>query len=260
MKYDTLIYSEDRHIASVRFNRPEVRNALNDQLLDEFEEILIQIEGKTDIKVVILEGHINFFCAGADIRMLKSWRSVLDAHSFLERIQQVVNKLETIPQPVIAAVSGMALGGGTEISLACNIRIASENAVFGQTEINLGIIPGAGGTQRLPRTVGLTIANELLFTGRRVRAAEALQIGLVNRVVPVGELNGEAFELALEMAKKPIWAVRMTKACLRDGLQMNLSQALSFEGRCFEFLISTEDYQEGVSAFLEKRKPCFKGK
>ena len=260
MKYNALKYSEDNAIALITLNRPEVRNALNDELLNELEDIIRLIERNDDVRVVIIAGCDDFFCAGADIRKLKEWRSPLDAHSFLVKIQRVINKLETIPQPTIAAVSGIALGGGTEISLACNLRIAAENALFGQTEINIGIIPGAGGTQRLPRTVGLAIAAELLFTGRTVKADEALRIGLVNEVVPVDELMNKATAIARQIADKPLWAVRMTKVCLRDGLQMNLSQALEYEGRCFEFLVSTDDHREGVDAFLEKRKPRFTGK
>jgi len=260
VQHDTLIYSENDGIALITLNRPEVRNALNDQLLDELEDILGTIERNDEVRVVVVTGHNDFFCSGADIRKLKAWNSVMDAHLFLVKVQRVINKLETIPQPCIAAVSGTALGGGTEISLACDLRIAAGNAIFGQTEINLGIIPGAGGTQRLPRTVGLTAAKDMLFTGRRVSAEEALRMGLVSKVVPVDELLKEAMAIARRIAEKPPLAVRMTKMCLRDGLQMNLSQALAYEGRCFEFLVSTEDYREGVKAFLEKRKPCFTGK
>ncbi|MCX5874126.1 MAG: enoyl-CoA hydratase/isomerase family protein [Deltaproteobacteria bacterium] len=259
MQYSTIIYSEDQGIAIITLNRPEVLNSLNEQLLDELEDVLELIERNAKIRVVIVSGHNDFFCAGADIRMLKEWSSILDAHSFLVKIQRVINKFETIPQPVIAAVSGIALGGGTEISLACDLRIAAENAVFGQPEISLGIIPGAGGTQRLPRTVGLTVAKELLFTGRRVKAEEALQIRLINKIVPIGELMNAAIALARQIAEKPLWGVRMTKTCLMDGLQMNLSQALAYEGRCFEFLTTTDDHREGIAAFLEKRKPSFTG-
>ncbi|MDQ7785186.1 MAG: enoyl-CoA hydratase/isomerase family protein [Desulfomonilaceae bacterium] len=260
MQYSTLIYSVDQGIASITLNRPEARNALNDQLVDELEGVLELIERTEEARVVILAGHNDFFCAGADIRMLKEWGSILDAQSFHVKSHRVINHFDTIPQPVIAAVSGIALGGGTEISLACDLRIAANNAVFGLPEINLGIIPGAGGTQRLPRTVGLTVARELLFTGRHVKAAEALQIRLVNKVVPVAELMIEAAALARQIAEKPAWAVRMMKTCLRDGLQMNLSQALAYEGRCCAFLVSTDDHREGITAFLEKRKPCFTGK
>jgi len=260
MGYNTLIYSEDNGIAFVTLNCPKTRNALSHELLDELESAMALIERTEQVRVVVLSGHDDFFCAGADIRIMKEVGSILDSHSYRMKIQTVINHIETIPQPVIAAISGTALGGGTEICLACDLRIASENAVFGQTEINLGIIPGAGGTQRLPRTVGLTVARELLFTGRRVSAAEALQIRLVNKVVPISELMNEAIALARQIAEKPPWAVRMTKICLRDGMQMNLSQALAYEGKCSEFLISTDDHREAVTAFLEKRKPCFTGK
>jgi enoyl-CoA hydratase len=260
MQHETLIYSENDGIALITFNRPEARNALNDHSLDELEDILGKVERNDEVRVVVVTGQSDFFCAGADIRKLDEWNSVLDAHLFLVKVQRVINMLETIPQPCIAAVSGAALGGGTEISLACDFCIAAENAIFGQTEINLGIIPGAGGTQRLPRKVGLTAAKDMLFTGRWVKADEALRIGLASKVVPGDELLREAMTLARRIAEKPPLAVRITKMCLRDGLQMNLTQALAYEGRCFEFLVSTEDHREGVKAFLEKRKPCFKGK
>lgn len=260
MQYSTLICSVDQAVALVTLNRLEARNALNEQLLDELEDVLELIARTDEVRVVIVTGHRDVFCAGADIRMLNGWGSVLEARSFHAKLERVINRFETIPQPVIAAVSGIALGGGTEISLACDLRIAADNAVFGQPEINLGFIPGAGGTQRLPRTIGLTLARELLFTGRHVNATEAFQIKLVNKVVPSAELMSEAMALARQIAEKPPLAVRMTKVCLRDGLEMNLCQALAYEGRCCDFLVATEDYREGMAAFLEKRTPCFTGK
>jgi enoyl-CoA hydratase len=260
MTYNTLNYSHDNGIAVITLNRPEVRNALNDELIEEMESLLRAIERDDQVRVVIVTGHEGCFSAGADIGVLKRLATPLDAQSFWENIYRVTELLETIPQPVIAAVSGIALGGGCEISLACDLRLAAEDAIFGQPEINLGVIPGAGGIQRLARTIGLTMAKELLFTGRIAKAEEALRLGLVNRVVPVSDLLNEAKAMAAKIAEKPAVAVKVTKMCLRDGLRMNLSEALAYEGRCFEFLFSTKDYAEGVSAFLEKRKPRFTGR
>jgi enoyl-CoA hydratase/carnithine racemase len=256
----SIIYRVADGIAVITLNRPEVRNALNEELVEELEELLQDIDGDPGIKVVVVAGQEKFFSVGADIRTLKKLSEPVQAHLFCAKIQRTIGYFENIAQPTIAAVSGLALGGGCEIALACNLRLAAENAVFGQPEINLGIIPGAGGTQRLPRTVGLTVAAELLLTGRTVKADEALRIGLVNRVVPVGELMDEAMKMAGIIAAKPRFAVKMTKSCIREGMQMDISQALFYEARCFDFLASTEDVAEGLSAFIEKRKPIFVGK
>lgn len=260
MDYKNLIYSVEDAIALVTLNRPEVRNALNDELLEELLLVFHTVERDDGVRVVIITGNEKAFSGGADIRKFKAIDSPIEAYSFLTRIQKVINRLEDIPKPTIAAIAGTALGGGTEISLACDLRIAAENALFGLPEINLGIVPGCGGTQRLPRAVGRATAGELLFTGRPVGAEEALAIGLVNKVVPVVELMKEAYGMARVISSKPPLAVRMIKACLKDGLQMGLPQALEYEGRCAEFLLATEDHREGVRAFLEKRKPDFKGK
>lgn len=259
MTYNTLKYSHENGIAVVTLNRPQVRNALNDELLDELESLLKDIDGDDRVRVVIVTGQEGCFSAGADISVLKKLVSLRAAQSFWSKIHRVTLLLENLPQPVIAAISGIALGGGCEISLACDLRVAAKDVVFGQPEINLGLIPGAGGTQRLPRTIGLTMAKELLYTARTVKAEEALRLGLVNRVVPVSDLMTEARAMAAQIAEKPALAVKSTKMCLRDGLQMTLLEALEYEGRCFEGLFGTNDYAEGVSAFLEKRKPRFTG-
>lgn len=259
MTYNTLKYALDSGIAVVTLHRPQVRNALNDELLDEMESLFKDIEGNDQVKVVIITGHGGCFSAGADIRMFKEFATLRDAELFWAKIHRVTTLLETLPQPVIAAISGVALGGGCEISLACDLRVAAEDVVFGQPEINLGLIPGAGGTQRLPRTIGLTMAKELLYTARTVKAEEALRLGLVNRVVPVADLMNEARAMAAKIAEKPVLAVRATKKCLKDGLQMTLSESLEYEGRCFEGLFNTSDFAEGVSAFFEKRTPNFTG-
>ncbi len=260
MTLKSILYRVADGIAVITLNRPEVKNALNEELVEELEGLLQDIDGDPGVKVVIVAGREEFFSAGADIGALKKLSEPVQAHLFCAKIQRTIGYFETIAQPTIAAVSGLALGGGCEIALACDLRLAAENAVFGQPEINLGIIPGAGGTQRLPRTVGRTVAAELLLTGRTVKADEASRIGLVNRVVPVGELMDRAMKVAAIIAAKPPLAVKMTKSCIREGMQMNVSQALIYEARCFDFLASTKDASEGFRAFTEKRKPTFVGK
>lgn len=260
MPFNTIIYAEDEGIAIITLNRPKVMNALNNEILDELESVLKNIERDDKVRVIIITGHEKFFSAGADLAEIRKYTTPLEAHYFLTKVQRVTNFLEIIPKPVIAAISGVALGGGCELSLACDLRIAADNAVFGQPEINVGIIPGAGGTQRLPRIIGLTKAKELLFTGGIINADEALRIGLLNKVVLVKDLMNEAKKMALKIVEKPPIAIKVTKMALTDGLQMSLPQALAYEGRCFEFLFSTEDRLEGLDAFIEKRKPQFKGK
>lgn len=256
----SIVHKEETGVATLTLNRPEVKNAINDELLDALEAALLAIDASDQVRSVIITGGEKAFCAGADIRRLRDLDGPLEAHRFCTRIQKAIDLLETIHQPTIAAISGVAVGGGCEIALACDLRIAAESALLGQPEINLGIVPGAGGTQRLPRLIGLTAAKELLFTGRTVSADEALGLGLVNRVVPDEDLMREARRLAETIASKPPVAVTMTKLCLRHGLQMPLAEALSYEARCFEFLFSTDDHREGVAAFLEKRPASFKGK
>ncbi|MBW1613815.1 MAG: enoyl-CoA hydratase/isomerase family protein [Deltaproteobacteria bacterium] len=260
MNFKNIKFSEDNGLVIITLDRPKAMNALNNELLDELEHVLTIIERDDELKVVIITGQEKFFSVGADIKEMRRLSSPLDVRSFSTKIQRVINSLELIPKPVIAAISGMALGGGCEMALACDLRIATENAVIGQPEIDIGIIPGAGGTQRLPRIIGLTTAKELLFTGRNVIASDALRIGLLNKVVPTSKLLNETKKMAREIAEKAPLAIKMIKMCLRDGLAMNLSQALAYELRCIEFLFSTEDQKEGVNAFIEKRKPNFKGR
>jgi enoyl-CoA hydratase len=255
-----LKYSESNGIISITFNRPNALNALGHQLLDELEAIMRQIEDNERIRVGIITGNDKVFCVGADIKEMNQFRNALEAEAYSLKTQKVINLFETIPKPFIAAISGAAIGGGCELALACDLRIASENAFFGQPEINLGILPGAGGTQRLPRTVGLTKANEMLFTGRNINANEAFRIGLVNEVVPNGRVLEAAKKMAQEISEKPAMAVSTTKICIKEGLQMNLYQALAYELRCVQFLFDTEDRREGMRAFIEKRKPVFYGR
>jgi enoyl-CoA hydratase len=228
--------------------RVEIRKALEDSAAD------------PAVRVVILTGAGRAFCAGADIKEICEIRSPMEAHLFVTSVQRVFNKIERLDKPVIAAVSGLALGGGCELALACDLRIAAENATFGQPEIKIGVIPGAGGTQRLPRLVGLGRAKELLFTGDTIDAQEAYRIGLINKVVPVEALMSETKKMALKLTKQPPLALKTTKTVVNEGINMNIQSALALEARGFEILFSTEDQKEGMKAFVEKRKPIFKGK
>jgi len=260
MGFETICYEQKDQVGWIKLNRPEKRNALNDVLLRELSSLFSKIATTKDIRVVVLTGEGKFFAAGADINELAKIKTPFDAREFLSRIEPAFCLIESIPQPVIAAVNGPALGGGCELCLACDIRIASENALFGQPEINLGIIPGAGGTQRLPRLIGLTKAKEMLFRGKPIDAQEAYRIGLVNRVVPQDELVAACGELADELASQPYIALTVTKDVVNRGINVDLQSALAIEARAFALLFATEDQKEGVQAFLEKRKPNFQGK
>jgi enoyl-CoA hydratase len=257
MDYQTILYEKSEKIAVITLNRPKSMNALNSQIFTELHHVLSEIDGDEDVKVVILAGNEKFFAAGADITEFGEIAAPVDAHRFLKNAQAVYNRIEDLEKPVIAAVSGFALGGGCELTLACDLRIAAENATFGQPEIRIGIIPGAGGTQRLPRIIGVTRAKELLYTGDFIDAQEAYRIGLVNKVVPTASLMEEAKKMAGKIARQPGFALKITKIAVNDGMNMDMKSAMAYEARCFEMLFSTADQKEGVRAFVEKRKPVF---
>jgi enoyl-CoA hydratase len=258
MAYNTIIYEKSDRIGTITFNRPGSMNALSTELIKELEHVLTEIDNDDEVKVVILAGSDNYFVAGADIKELGRIITPKDAHRFLKTGQPVFNHIEDLDKPVIAAICGLALGGGCELALACDLRIAAENATFGQPEIKIGVIPGGGGTQRLPRIVGVTKAKELLYTGDFIDAQEAYRIGLINNIVPAASLMEETRKMALKIAKQPGEALKATKLAVNGGLNMDIKSAVAYEARCFEALFSTEDQKEGVSAFIEKRKPEFK--
>jgi enoyl-CoA hydratase len=259
MAYNTIIYEQDEAIAYVTLNRPKSMNSLNSELIGELNSAIDAIVANNEISVVIIKGGEKFFAAGADIKEIDNISSPVEAHNFVSRVQSVINRIELIPKPVIAAVSGYALGGGCELALACDIRIAAENAMFGLPEIKLGVIPGGGGTQRLPRLIGTGRAKELLFTGDPINAQEAYRIGLANKVVPLESLLDEANKMASVLLERPGVALMMNKIAVNDGMNMDMRSALAYEVRCFATLFSTEDQKEGIQAFIEKRKPNFKG-
>lgn len=259
MGFNTITYEKGDGIAVVTLNRPKSLNALCDELIAELGTVFGQIVEDRDVAAVIVTGSAKAFAAGADIKEIIQIASPVVAHEFGSRIHTVFNRIEGCPKPVIAAVAGFALGGGCELALACDIRIAAENAVFGLPEIKLGVIPGGGGTQRLPRLIGVGRAKELLYTGDSINAQEAYRIGLANKVVPLDSLMDEARKLALRLVKQPAFALRMNKLAVNEGINMDLYSALGHESRCFEILFSTEDRKEGMQAFVEKREPNFKG-
>jgi enoyl-CoA hydratase len=259
MAFENLLIERDGAVAILTINRPKVLNALNTQTLDELRRAMLELKHDEAIRAVILTGSGDkSFVAGADINEL-AVQSPTGGREHAVTGQHVLDVIEQMGKPVIAAINGYALGGGCELAMACTIRIAADTAKLGQPEINLGIIPGYAGTQRLARIVGKGRALELLLSGDQVTAAEALRIGLVNRVVPAAELMAEAKKLAASLASKAPVAVRYILEAVNKGLEMPFAQAQIFEATLFGLVASTDDMREGTAAFLEKRKPAFKG-
>jgi len=260
MAYETLIYEKEGNMGIVTMNRPDKRNALNLQLMQELVSVFQEIDKDKDINVAILTGSDKFFCAGADISMLDAISSPLASMELTSDVNTPTWVMEEIQTPIIAAVAGPALGGGCELAQACDFRIAAENAVFGQPEINVGILPGIGGTQRLPRLIGMAWAKYMVFLGEPINAQEAYRIGLVHKVVPVESLMDEAKKLAAKLLEKPPVTLRLAKLLMNKGRNLSLGDALAKEREIGAILLTTEDSKEGLRAFLEKRKPVFKGK
>lgn len=243
-------------LAVLTMNRPKALNALNDQTLDELERLFTAIEKDREVLGVILTGEGRAFVAGADISQMSGY-GVEEGRLYSDRAQKLFNKIEILEKPVIAAVNGFALGGGCELAMSCDIRIASEKAVFGQPEANLGLMPCFGGTQRLPRLVGTGVAKELIYTCRQVKAQEAKEIGLANKVVPAETLLEEAKAMmAMILSKSPI-AIGYCKTAINRGADTDLRNGLEIEKECWAVVFGTKDKEEGISAFLEKRTPQF---
>lgn len=260
MNLENILYNVENGVAVVTFNRPKVLNALNNQTIEELAEIVEDLEKNEAVKGVIITGSgEKAFIAGADINELSAMDS-LHGKAFARKGQKVYLALENLAKPVIAAVNGYALGGGCELAMACHIRIASENAVFGQPEVNLGIIPGYGGTQRLPRLIGKGAALEIILSGKMVSAQEAFRLGLVNRVVSAGQLMEEAKKLLGDILSRGPLAVKYALEAVNHGLNMSIEEAMDYEASLFGLVCATEDMKEGTKAFLEKRHPEFSGK
>jgi enoyl-CoA hydratase len=258
MEYDHLILEKENELAIVKINRPPV-NALNSEVVTEIHQMFEELEKDDQVKVIILTGEGKAFVAGADISEMVDFGPEGGAE-FSKKGQAAFDKIENTPKPVIAAINGFALGGGCEIAMACDIRIAVEGAKLGQPEVNLGVIPGFAGTQRLPRLVGKGKAKELIFTGNMITAEEAEKIGLVNQVLTPEELMSTAKDMAKIIASKGPAAVRAAKHAINEGVNYELSKGLEIENEAFAKLFETEDQKEGMKAFLEKRKPEWKDK
>ncbi|MDD7438125.1 MAG: enoyl-CoA hydratase-related protein [Bacteroidales bacterium] len=255
-EYQTILIEVSGALCTITLNRPSVLNALSSQVLLELSEALDWIQAHSDIRVLVLTGAGRSFVAGADIAEMSQFTPE-EALNFGRMGASVFRKLELLPIPVIGAINGFALGGGCELAMACDIRYASESAKFGQPEVGLGISPGFSGTQRLPRLVGVGIASELIFTGRIIRAEEALAIGLVNRVVTADELMTATYALAEEILTKSPSAVFASKQAIQRGLQTDIDTGIAIENYLFSHCFSSDQQKEGMAAFMENRKPNF---
>ena len=252
-----LMVEQDGWVTIITINRPKALNALNRETLEELLAVVEEIAVDRSVRVVIITGAgEKAFVAGADISAMQSMNS-LQGREFGLLGHRVMSAIENMPQTVIAAINGFALGGGCELSLACDIRYGASNARFGQPEVNLGVVPGFGGTQRLPRIVGRGVAFELLVSGNMIDAEEALRIGLLNKVVDGAELMASCKKLAQTIASRGPVAVRLCKDAVRHGLEMDMARACAYEAELFGLCFASEDQKEGMAAFLEKRKASF---
>jgi enoyl-CoA hydratase len=258
MAHETLIYAADDGVATITLNRPEVHNAMNAAMRRELTEVFAALRTDESVRVVLVTGNDKAFSAGADIREFVEPQVPTRFRESRRRVEFRA-EMERCPQPIVAAIRGHCFGGGLELALACDIRVAADDARLGLTEVDLAIIPGGGGTQRLPRLVGRGKALEMILTAARIPAAEALRIGLVERVVPAAELLTQARALCRVMADKAPVALRYAKEAVVSGLGMSLADGLRLEGDLSVFLRTTEDRAEGAKAFLEKRKPSWRG-
>ena len=249
-------YAIEDAVATVVINNPPA-NALSSHVMTEIEQVFDEMASNQRVKVVVFTGSGTFFITGADIREIASIGSAKQGEDLTAKGQGIFNKIETLSKPVIAAINGMCLGGGLELAMACHMRVASERARFGQPEINLGIIPGFGGTQRLARLVGLSKAIELILTGDMITAQEAKDLGLLIKVVPDSEVLKQAQGLARKIASKGQVAVRLALEAIREGYKKPLAEGLALESRFFGQVCTTQDMKEGLKAFIEKRQPKF---
>ena len=256
MAYDTILVDNRGRVGLIRLNRPNALNALNDALMNELGDALARLDADEGTGVIVLTGSDKAFAAGADIGAMKDW-SYMDVYKgdFITRNWE---RLKSVRKPVIAAVAGYALGGGCELAMMCDIIFAAEGAKFGQPEIKLGVIPGAGGTQRLPRAVGKVKAMDLVLTGRMMDAQEAERAGLVSRVFPPEKLLDEALAAAAQIAEFSLPSLMMAKEAVNRAYEAPLAEGMLLERRLFHALFATEDQKEGMAAFVEKRKPKFK--
>jgi len=257
MNYKTILLEKEGGIRILTLNRPDRLNAINYDLALELEQVTAEIDEDTEARVLIITGAGRGFCAGADIKEMADPNA---KQLPLGKRYTFFNRLEDLGKPVIAAINGACNGGGLEIALCCDFRIASEAATFGLGEVKIGVIPAAGGTARLPRLIGATRAKQFLYFGNRIDAPEAGRMGLVNQVVAPENLIRETKKWAAELAERPPLSLKMLKSCVNLGMQMDLPGAIDYEAKCVAILMNSEDRMEGIRAFVEKRKPIFKGR
>ncbi|MCB8816861.1 enoyl-CoA hydratase/isomerase family protein [Desulfosporosinus shakirovi] len=259
MTYEAIQVSKENGVATITLNRPPM-NPLNTQIFKELTQAINGLQSDISVRAVIMTGSGDkAFAAGADVTEMANLTPV-EVYNFCQDSQIAFKRIENLGKPVIAAINGLALGGGCELALCCDFRVAADTAKFGQPEIGLGIIPGAGGTQRLPRLIGAAKAKELIFLGDIIDASAALSFGLVNKVVPTESLLEEAQKLAKRLSSKPAVAMAMAKSAINTGLNLDISSALTLEIQCFVTAFASDDRKEGIGAFMEKRKPNFTGK
>jgi enoyl-CoA hydratase/carnithine racemase len=250
---------EQDQVVTLTLNRPEAMNALNGALIDALWSEVEKVCVRRDVRVLVLAGSEKTFSAGADLKE-RAGMTPEQTRAFLRKIRGIMDLVERVPQPTIAAIEGVAFGGGCELALSCDIRVVGRNAKIGLTETSLGIIPGAGGTQRLPRLIGASRAKELIFTARRLDGAGALEWGLANHLVDAGQAHAKARAIASEIVKNAPLAVEASKAAIDGGIGVGISEGLLLEQRAYEVTLYTEDRKEALKAFAEKRPPVFQGK
>ncbi|MDD3705117.1 MAG: short-chain-enoyl-CoA hydratase [Clostridiaceae bacterium] len=258
-EYNNVLYRIEDNIAFITLNRPKALNALNTETLRELDEAVSAAGKDENVKAIVITGEGRAFVAWADISQMRDL-TVQEGRDMTILGQEVFTRIENLDKPVIAAVNGFALGGGCELAMACDIRVASDKAKFGQPEVNLGIIPGYGGTQRLPRLVGKGAAKYLIFTGEMISAEEAYRIGLADKVVPAEELMDSVVSMAKTIMSKAPISIKMAKHAINNGLNVDLKSGIAYEAEAYTTTFSTEDRIEGMSAFLEKRQAEFKNK
>jgi len=259
MNFETIKYDKRGKTAILTLNREKVYNAISGLCREEIHKVLNNVANDGDVHALIIAGHKKFFSSGADINDVMGLKNAVLANRFSRNFQRLFQAIEELKKPVLAAVSGFALGGGFELAISCDVRVLSESASFGLSEINIGAFPAGGGTQKLPRLIGASKAKEILFTGDRISSQEALALGLANKVVPDGECLDETIKWAEKLTSKSPSAIAAIKQLVNTGLNMDLNSALVFESETFGSLSTHRDFKEGVSAFLEKRSPVYKG-
>lgn len=257
---NNLLLSIEKGVARVTINRPQAHNALSKETNEELRQLAGELASNPEVRVVLLRGAgAKSFCAGADLKERKGVGAA-ETGPYVDAISGAINAWAQLPQPTIAVVNGYAFGGGMEIAIACDIRIASDNALFGLTEVRLGIMPGAGGTQRLPRLIGVAAAKELILLGKRIDANKALAIGLVSKVVPNAELDAAEAELLTDLEACAPLSLRMAKEAIDRGVEVGIEEGLRIERSCYNQTLFSEDRNEGLAAFADKRAPQYTGK